>query len=177
MSPAHLPVEPLDVDAFSPYGAVWGRPYGNDSPSFTNSATDFWHQHFFDCGDQGKPEVLWVNYRKNDRTVNALEVHWLTEQAIVPLGPLGVIHVVALNDASGLRPDPATLKAFYIAPGNGICMHTGCWHATQVVDAQVSCLMLTRASTTAELVDYLENHKPARESAMFTLEQPYLLQV
>lgn len=176
MKPTPLFVEPLSPEAFAPYGAVWGRPYGNDSPAFTNPATDFWHQHFFDCGDQGKPEVLWVNYRKNDGSINALEVHWVTEQAIVPLGSQGVIHIVALCNASGRQPDISTLKAFYIAPGKGICMRTGCWHATQVVDAEVSCLMLTRGSTTAELVAYLEHNAAANESAMFTLPQPYLLQ-
>lgn len=176
-APLPLQVQKLSPEAFAPYGAVWGRPYGSDTPAFTNPTTDFWHQHFFDCGDEGKPEVLWVNYRKNDRLVNTLEVHWVTEQAIVPLGPHGVIHIVALCDASGLRPDPATLKAFHVAPGSGICMHTGCWHATQVADAQVSCLMLTRGSTTTELVAYLEHGAPAVESAMHTLSQAYLLRV
>ncbi|QAA95043.1 ureidoglycolate lyase [Pollutimonas thiosulfatoxidans] len=176
-TPLPLLVEELSSEAFAPYGTVWGRPYGDDKPAFTAPATDFWHQDFFDCGDQGEPEVLWVNYRKNDRIVSSLEVHWLTEQAIVPLGSHGVIHIVALTDASGPRPDLATLKAFHIPPGKGISMHTGCWHATQVADGQVSCLMLTRGSTTAELVAYLEQGAPAIESAMHTLPQTYLLQI
>src|SRR5690606_10759192 len=95
-----LPVQELTVAAFTPYGRVWGRSPDHSSLAFTNPSTDFWHEDFFDCGRHGKPEVLWVNYRKNDRLVTTLEAHWLTQQAIVPLGAEGIIHVVALCDAS-----------------------------------------------------------------------------
>ncbi|MDS1141015.1 ureidoglycolate lyase [Pusillimonas sp. SM2304] len=170
-----LAVETLTPEAFAAYGSVWGRPYGTDTPAFSNAATDFWHQHHFDAGDSGQPEILWVNYRKNDRCVDTLEVHWLTEQAIVPLGPEGLFHIVALGGRPGEGPDPATLKAFYIPAGQGICMRPGCWHASQVRNAQVSCLMLTRASTTAELVGHLACNRPATESKLAPLGNTYVL--
>lgn len=175
--PLPLPVEELSADAFAPYGTVWGRPYSDGLRGFTNPATDFWHQDFFDCGEHGKPEVLWVNYRKNDGLVTTLEAHWLTQQAIVPLGPQGIIHVVALCDASGTQPDLATLKAFHVPSGTGISMNPACWHASQVADTQVTCLMLTRDSTTAELVAHLDHGAAAVESTLRELPAVYSLRL
>jgi len=173
----YLYIEPLTEEAFAPYGSMLGRPYGHDTPAYSNPATDFWHQHHFNAGQDGTPEVLWVNYRKNDRLINTLEVHWLTEQAIIPLGDQEIIHVVAICDASGTRPDLATLKAFRVPPGRGVCMKPGCWHATQVLSNEVNCVMLTRGSTTLELVTHLQDQAPARETALFTLPQAKILQI
>jgi ureidoglycolate lyase len=172
-----LPVHTLTAEAFAPYGAMWGRPYGHDEPAFTNPATDFWHQHFFEAGADGKTEVLWVNYRRNDGVIDTLEVHWLTEQAIVPLGPEGIVQVVALSDTTGKQPDLSSLKAFAVPAGQGVCMRPGCWHATQVLDGEVRCLMLTRASTTVDLVDHLTRQTPAAESALQPVEPRRLLRI
>src|SRR5690606_12850653 len=106
-----------------------------------------------------------------------LEVHWLTQQAIVPLGPEGIIHVVALCDASGTQPDLATLKAFHVPAKAGISMNPACWHASQVLDAEVTCLMLTRDSTTAELVAHLDHAGPAVESVLRELPAVYSLRL
>lgn len=175
MTALSLPVQTLTPSAFAPYGTVWGEAPAKLGLAFSNAATDFWHAHFFDAGIDGKPEVLWVNYRKNDGIIDTLEVHWLTEQAIVPLGPDGIIHVVALSDDTGTEPDLNTLRAFAVPAGYGVCMRTGCWHATQVRTGQVSCLMLTRASTTAELIPHLEHNAPATETTLLALPTPYQL--
>ncbi|WP_341962717.1 ureidoglycolate lyase [Pseudomonas sp. RC10] len=160
-----LHVEPLSAGAFEPYGWMLGEPYDPKGtiPGFSNAATDFWQTHVFDPGMGGRTEVLWVNYRSHE-DVAVLEVHRLTQQAIVPLtGP--VIHIVATSLADG-EPDLNSLKAFRIEPGQGICMRPGCWHASRVEDAEVTCLMLTRSSTTLELIDHMTDGTPAEESAL-----------
>ena len=171
-----LPIEPLSAAAFAPYGAMLGQPYDANAPTpaFTNANTDFWHQHAFDTGRGGRTEVLGVNYRRCDGRIDTLEVHHLTQQAIVPLGNVGVIHVVACSDAQG-APDLTTLHAFEIPPGQGICMQPGCWHATQVEADEATCLMLTRDSTTVELVAHMQHGEPAQESAFQRLPHAYLL--
>lgn len=171
-----LPIEPLSPAAFAPYGVMLGRPYDATAPApaFTNVNTDFWHQHAFETGSGGRTEVLWVNYRRCDGRIDTLEVHHLTQQAIVPLGSTGVVHVVARSDAQG-APDLGTLRAFDIAPGQGVCMQPGCWHATQVEAGEATCLMLTRDSTTVELVAHMQHGAPADESALQRLPHAYLL--
>ncbi len=162
----------LDARAFAPYGWMLGKPLpaaGAGTPVFSNPATDFWQEHVFDTGAGGETEVLWVNYRNADRAVGNLEVHLLTQQAIVPLtGP--VIQVVAASGADGL-PDAATLAAFEVPVGQGICMKPGCWHATRIATpGEVTCLMLTRRSTTADLVAHLDGREAAAESAIVSFE-------
>lgn len=172
-----LAIQALTAEAFAPYGWMLGRPYpdSGQSPAFSNPATDFYQEHVFDTGAGGETEVLWVHYRSTDLCLAHLEKHVLTQQAIVPLtGP--VIHVVAASLPDG-SPDMATLAAFWVPQGRGVCMRTHCWHSTRVADQEVVCLMLTRRSTTADLVAHLEGKQPAQESAIvpvpaFRLQRP-----
>lgn len=170
-------LQALTAEAFAPYGWMLGRPYpdSGQSPAFSNPATDFYQEHVFDTGAGGETEVLWVNYRSTDLCLNHLEKHVLTQQAIVPLTG-EVLHVVARSLPDG-SPDMATVAAFVVPPGQGVCMRTHCWHSTRVASEEVTCLMLTRRSTTADLVAHLESGQPARESAIasvpaFTLQRP-----
>ena len=75
------------------------------------------------------------------------------------------IQVVSKSAADG-SPDLATLAAFRVPQGQGICMRPGCWHATRVVDGEVTCLMLTRRSTTVDLIQHLTTDARATESAI-----------
>ncbi|MFY3000982.1 ureidoglycolate lyase [Achromobacter xylosoxidans] len=163
---AAVPVHDLTADAFSAYGWMLGKPMplGNGVPLFSNDATDFWQEHVFNTGAGGDAQVLWVNYRSASADVASLEKHLLTQQAIVPLTG-AIIQVVARSAADG-TPDLATLAAFRVEPGQGACMRPGCWHATRVTDAQVTCLMLTRRSTTLDLIQHLTTDAAASESAI-----------
>ena len=161
-----LQIRPLDSASFSPYGWMLGKPFpdGGATPRYRNDATDFWQEHLFDSGTDGEHEVLWVNYRSASPIVSSLEAHLLTQQAIIPLtGEL--IQVVATTGPDG-GPDPSTLAAFFISPGQGVCMRPGCWHTTRVRSGQVSAMMLTRRSTTIDLIGHLENDRPLKESAI-----------
>ncbi len=62
--------------------------------------------HDFEPGEGGKTELLWVNYRSSSLHLRSLEVHWLTEQAIIPLGIGEIVHVVCPNrDDNSRLPD------------------------------------------------------------------------
>ncbi len=162
----HLSLSPqaLTPEAFAPYGWMLGKglAHAPAAAAFSNAATDFWREHAFDTGAGGQTEVLWVNYRIQDPQITALENHLLTEQALVPLTG-EVIHVVAASDAQG-GPDLSSLKAFVLKPGEGVCMKPGCWHSSRVRGGEVACLMLTRVSTTLDLVSHLTQTAPATES-------------
>ncbi|AXF21107.1 ureidoglycolate hydrolase [Burkholderia pyrrocinia] len=159
-----ISIQPLTPEACAPYGTMLGKPPRIDSnvPVFLSEASDFWREHLFDPGTSDKAEILWVRYRNGDMRINSLETHRLTEQAIVPLTG-SVIHVMACSAPDG-TPDMATLRAFRIAPGAGMVMRPHTWHTTRVTQPEVACLMLTRPSTTGDLVVHLRTGAPACES-------------
>ncbi len=162
--------QPLDAAGFDPYGWVLGQPFpgAEAAAAFGNAASDFWHVHDFDCGDAGQPQLLWVSYRDGHSPVAMLEKHLLTQQALIPLtGEL--LQFVALSQADG-RPDLASLAAFRVPPGLGVCMRRGCWHTTRIVASEVRCAMLTRRSTTLDLVRHLAQGERADESVIAAIE-------
>jgi len=164
-----IPIEVPDETAFAEFGWVLGTTRETElgATGFSHPGSDFWHAHDFNPGAGGETEVLWVNYRNDDLRLRALEVHWLTEQAIIPLGGKGIVHVVCPTRADGSRlPDTARLRCFRIDPGMGICMRPGCWHATFVLGGEATCLMLTRRSTTRDLVEHLKGGSAALESSI-----------
>lgn len=165
MSVSLLRPESLTPETFEPYGTVLGRPYTTDVAGFSSPASDFWHQQYFDAGQGGLPEILWVSYRNADLDITELEAHWETHQAIVPLGQVSIIHVVALSHSDNHKPDPQTARAFLVQPGQGISMNPGCWHTTRVIGAESTCLMLTRGSTTIELAAHLRGSTHAQETS------------
>ena len=165
-----IPVEALDATRCEPYGWMLGKPVraDSDTPSFVSPASDFWREHLFDTGTPGETEILWVAYRNRDTAITSLEMHRLTQQAIVPL-TAPVIHLVAVSSKDG-EPDLNSLRAFEIPVGKGLCMRPNIWHATRVIDSDATCLMLTRPSTTYDLVVHLKTGAPACESAIRTID-------
>ena len=162
-----LTPQTLDATAFEPYGWVLGLPgpSGDSGATFRSAASDFWQAHVFDCGETGQPEVLWVSYRDSASPIRAMEKHLLTQQAVIPLNG-DLVQFVACSGADG-SPDLATLAAFRVRQGQGICMRPGCWHGTRIGRAgEVLCAMLTRRSTTLDLVRHLAHGEPARESTV-----------
>jgi len=176
MTQRPISIEPLTAEAAVSYGWMLGKPCSSEDTvsAFMSPGSDFWQEHVFDAGSQGQPEVLWVTYRVSDPVIAKLEVHHLTQQAVVPLVG-GIVQLVAASDAAG-NPDLATARAFALTPGIGICMKPGIWHATRTMDAgESTCLMLTRRSTTVDLVSHLVRKAPAAESRLVEIA-PFRLQ-
>jgi len=168
-------IEPLSATAFAAFGSVLGSPCPTAPAAlaFSHPGSDFWHAHDFDPGEGGQTEVLWVNYRDRSLRLRALEAHWLTEQAIIPLGGHDIVHVVCTTLGDGSRmPDTRCLRAFRVASGQGICMRPGCWHTSFVFGGQTTCLMLTRRSTTRDLVAHLKGEARAVETSIVPVVQP-----
>lgn len=164
MTELPISVDPLTEAAIARYGWMLGKPLpaGSDAVAYRSAASDFWREHGFDAGTGGEDEILWVKYRSTDPAVERLEAHSLTQQAVIPL--VGqIIQIVAAATAEGL-PDPATVRAFAISPGYGVCMRPGIWHATRAIAGEATCLMLTRRSTTTDLVRHLTTGAAATES-------------
>ncbi|MCW0234502.1 MAG: ureidoglycolate lyase [Ferrovibrio sp.] len=166
-----LPVEVLTAEAFTLFGWMLGKPFPGkgDAAAYASAGSDFWHEHAFNPGAGGEHEILWVKYRVSTPSIDRLETHHLTEQAVIPLVG-NIIQIVAVSDGSG-APDLATLRAFSIFPGSGICMRPSVWHATRTGGQEATCMMLTRGSTTADLVSHLTRGVPATESRLLDINR------
>ncbi|KXU82243.1 ureidoglycolate hydrolase [Paraburkholderia monticola] len=166
-----IAIEPLEAHRCEPYGWLLGNPVrtDGDAPAFVSPASDFWREHLFDTGTDGKTEILWVVYRNRNAEIASLELHRLTQQAIVPL-TAPVVHIVATSLEDG-EPDLASLRAFEIPVGKGLCMRPNIWHATRVINSEATCLMLTRPSTTYDLVVHLKTGAPACESVVRSIDR------
>jgi ureidoglycolate lyase len=171
---SRIEIQALTIDNFRPYGWLLGKTIRLDGsvPAFSNREIDFWQEHIFNPGSGGETEVLWVNYKDTSREVSRLEVHRLTQQAVVPLTG-EIIQVVAASDPDG-SPDISSISAFRVRVGEGICMQAGCWHTTRVGAHDVKCLMLTRRSTTVDLINHLTAGSPLSESAIWAIDKKIL---
>jgi ureidoglycolate lyase len=161
-APLTAPVETPTPERLDGYGWLLGKPFPTEdsAEAYRNSASGFWSEHIFDPGEGGETEVLWVDYADPNPVVGKLETHHRTQQAVVPLTG-EIIQILALSGGDG-APDLSSLRAFRLAPGIGLCMRPGVWHATRSQGAQ--CLMLTRRSTTLDLVKHLKVGEPCAES-------------
>lgn len=158
-----IEVETLTAEAFAPFGWMLGKPcMTEDEATFESPGSDFWSEHLFDTMG-GDPEILWVAYRSREREITRLESHLMTEQAVIPLTG-SIIQIVGCSLEDGSL-DAASLRAFRVAAGQGICMRPGCWHATRVEAGEITCVMLTRRSTTLDLANHLNRNGAMRESA------------
>ena len=176
--PTHnaIDVQAVNPAAFAPFGWILGKPFptGENAAAFHNRAIDFWTEHLFDPGPEGEVEVLWVRYRDTERIVGTLEVHRFTQQAVVPL-TADIVQILATSKSDG-SPDLTTLSAFRLPPGIGVCMRPGSWHTTRAVRKEATCLMLTRRSTTADLIGHLNYGRAVTESAFAEISPVRLLQ-
>jgi ureidoglycolate lyase len=169
-----IDIQPFTIDNFRPYGWLLGKTFRLDGsiPAFSSREMDFREEHVFNPGIGGETQVLWVNYRDRSREVSRLEVHRLTQQAVVPLTG-EIIQVVAGSEQDG-SPDISSMSAFRVPVGEGICMRAGCWHTTRVDTHEVTCLMLTRSSTTIDLIAHFTGGPPLSESAISAVDRRLL---
>lgn len=168
-------VRSLDTEGFSPYGRVIDATAqlgtaqagtgqaSTGQPSFWSAETAFVSASSFDPGAEGTVDLLWVTYDRTERP-STFEVHLHTEQALIPISGSVVQHV--------FRPDhnDGEVESFLVEPGQGVVMDPGCYHTTTSVDGFVTCLMVSRESTTRDLADSLHGDRDPTESAYVQVE-------
>jgi ureidoglycolate lyase len=167
-------VEITDIGAGLPgdLGRILGAPWDTrpPGPAWRGPLAEFHHDALFDPGEGGVVEVLQVAYRDPGPAVGRMERHLLTKQALVVTGALGLVQVLA-RDLNG-RPDASHMIALRLEPGQGIMMARGVWHATLAPFGRAQGMMLTRASTTADLADHLNSASGLRETELVDLACP-----
>jgi ureidoglycolate lyase len=149
-----LTVEPLTAEAFEPFGAYIGSKHDDwegDRPRPATSAHPMVELPF---DIDGAPGLYIVRYPKREAMVTAkFERHVvMSETRIVLRDPL--IMLAAAPDGDGSRPDPDSVRAFLIAPGQGVLMPRGTWHAVTsfpVASAYVDIVFIGEQDTEDEL--------------------------
>jgi ureidoglycolate lyase len=137
---------------------VLGGPPDLDSPDhFDSETTRFWAEHDFEVGEGGDVQLLWVNYRWRGFEIQYVESHRLTEQAIIPVTGDPIVHVVCPPPddlmAPDIVPDLDRMQAFLLDGSKGVCMKKGCWHAHRSLRDEATYLMITRRTTTTDILD------------------------
>lgn len=124
-----LAVEPLTAEAFAPFGDVIEAGPAARHHSINEGLAVRYHDlaRLDTQAEGGRPllNIFRAQGQALPRRVEALERHRLGSQAFVPLGTQRFIAVVA---PPGATPDPARLRAFLTAPGQGLNYAAGTWH-------------------------------------------------
>ena len=150
-------VQRLTRKAYEPFGWVLGSPPGRQHPDYVEGRiSTFWGEHIFDVGKGGAVQFVWLDYRWRGFEIQELESHRLTEQALAPVTLRPMVHVVCPPpqdpSAPDIVPDLSQMEAFLLDGTKGVCMKRGCWHTPLPLGDNIPYLMITRHSTTTDLL-------------------------
>lgn len=127
---ALLKLEPLEKDAFAPFGDVIQIRDEEWFP-INNGTTRRYHNlgAIQVLGSNGSAAISMARGDAFDfpLSIRMLERHPLGSQAWIPFNGVSFIAVVAPNGSDD-RPDEAHLRAFYVEGGQGVNYHAGTWH-------------------------------------------------
>lgn len=147
-----LTAEPLDQQAFSPFGDVIDTAHAGRQQTINEGyAQRLDDLARLDTGRQGGQPVLSV-FRARPRPLplqlRLVERHLLGSQAFVPLLAQRFLVVVA---PAGPAPSAAQLRCFMARAGQGVNYAAGTWHHPLIaLDAGGDFLVIDRAGPSAE---------------------------
>jgi ureidoglycolate lyase len=151
-------VQRLTREAYEPFGWVLGSPPDKQDPDyFEAEISTFWGEHVFEVGQGGAVQLVWLHFRARGFRIVDFESHRLTEQALIPVASSPMVHVVCPPPddpmAAEVVPNLEQMRAFLLDGTKGVCMKRGCWHTPLPLIDKASYLMITRQSTTADLIN------------------------
>ena len=123
-----LPIEPLNKDAFAPFGDVIERSDARELLINEGTAVRFHDLAQVDVtGAGGRPliSIFRAAPRPTPTAIRMMERHPLGSQAFYPLAPHDWLVVVCRGMAA---PDPATLRCFRATGAQGVNYRPGAWH-------------------------------------------------
>ncbi|MFG1200962.1 ureidoglycolate lyase [Xanthobacter aminoxidans] len=118
---------PLTVEAFAPYGEVLAVPQTVGVRTSFNTVLANLRPDVPAC-----LSLILAAPVPQPVGIEVIERHVFTSQSIVPMAPARWVIVVAPG-AAGDGPDLAAAEAFLPAPGQGITLAPGTWHAPLTV--------------------------------------------
>jgi ureidoglycolate lyase len=161
--------QPLDPMAYEPFGDVIAAERDGLEPVPANEGTARKLERLVALENlrEGKAALHVSVFRCTPGSapfeVALLERHARSTQLFVPMIVRRFLVVVARPDASGTRPDLATLAAFVAGPGQGISYRPGIWHHPMIaLDDVADFACFVHEDGTAddcEIVRYEENER------------------
>lgn len=151
-------VQRLTREAYEPFGWVLGSLPGKQNPDYLEvQISTFWGEHIFDAGEGGAVQLVWLDYKWRGFAIQEFESHRLTEQAFIPVAWSPMVHVVCPppDDPTvpEIAPDLGRVRAFLLDGTKGVCMKRGCWHTPLPLGDNTTYLMITRHSTTTDILN------------------------
>jgi ureidoglycolate lyase len=118
----------MDASAFAPFGALIDAAAAK--PETLNDGSTARHSDLatLDLRGPDRDPVIGIyvaQARRFPLAIAKLERHRQASQVFLPLGDQRFVVVVAPGREA---PEWDRIEAFVTAPGQGVCLHRGCWH-------------------------------------------------
>ena len=153
-----LKIEALSQTAFAPFGDVLetGR---SDHPTYpiNDGFTQRYHA-LSDVGIEGQGAIISIFETKSfglPLQIKMLERHPFGSQSFMPIGENAGQSFFVVVAEGETAPDPATLRAFLVEPGQGVNFHAGVWHHPNIVRSGAQqFLVVDRADPASNLEEF-----------------------
>ncbi len=157
-----LPLEPLSLAAFAPYGTVMGgEGMGGEGMGGAGRPADFEAEHLWNWRvpfeADGPTQVLLIRYKYSPPVFSLMERHFHVTQGFMPLGGVASAMVVAPpseSDDAQAVPAATAVRAFLLTGEAGVILHRGTWHALQrfpLAPPHIDIAFLTEAATQTDI--------------------------
>ncbi len=147
-----IELEPLNAEAFAPYGQIIGE--GKGPPVFSGPHIASWQMDF---AVDGGIELMFARYVHQAVQFDRMERHFNVTQAFIALGDAASVMVVAGPVDPGDHdavPSPEAIHAFHVGGDVGLMLWKGTWHALTRFPARApgaDFALITGRDTQAEL--------------------------
>jgi len=127
---SEIRVEPLDPEAFAPFGKVLGKPQAG-APAAEREDLTAWLGISDLLGMEGESTVWgYLSCHRHTLPLDQLERHCRTPEAFIPLEGSSVIVVLPPSDPNDptASPDESAMRAFLLDGSAGVFFRAGVWH-------------------------------------------------
>lgn len=128
MSAPRLVARPLTAEGFAPFGEVLQVPPTAGARAYFSSSLE----NLRPAAPASLSVILAAPSRARPVPVTVIERHRFSSQSFIPMAEARWL-VVAAPDAGDRMPDLARAAAFLPAPGQGVTLKAGVWHAPLTV--------------------------------------------
>jgi ureidoglycolate hydrolase len=142
-----VPVTALTTDAFAAYGVVIEKPTG--PPDISRPTWTWWDEVAATPFDD-RVQLGWLTVYRRPLVFDQMERHRRSTQAFIPLTTAPLILAVAppTDPTDGALPEPAEIRAFWLAGRQGVQIDPAVWHISLFpLEASAEVLLVHRART------------------------------
>jgi ureidoglycolate lyase len=176
MGTFEVAIEPFSAEAYAPFGTPVSQPERK-----ADGSEEFNAAWMLPTDIDGRPQWVYQRAFRQPLRVSVMERHHHVAQLLVPLTRKPFIMVAAPPSAAGkdVRPDPRTVRAFYLDGSFGLIINRGAWHALDrlpVDDGPLDFFFITEIETQSDMMAHAANHPERLErSDIVTLDKEIVL--